>query len=373
MNLEQGICLEEALNGYDFGGEVAGALRYGSGHINDTFAVYVQKPDGEAARFILQRINTIVFKDPQGVMENIVGVTQYLKKVIEQNGGDPAREALYVVPTKAGKYIFEDSCGGVWRCYVFIEGTICLQKVENPQHFYASALGFGKFMRQLSGYPAETLHETIRQFHDTPNRFQNFKKALETDALGRAAGVQQEIDFVLAREKDCSVLTDKLAKGELPLRVTHNDTKLNNILIDEKTGEGLCIIDLDTIMPGLSLYDYGDSIRFGASTATEDEPDLTKVHFDVDLFDIYTKGYLEAAGSALTAEEKRCMPCGAKLMTLECGMRFLTDYLEGDTYFKIHRENHNLDRCRTQFRLVKEMEEQWDKMNSIVAKYDKYK
>ena len=251
----------------------------------------------------------------------------------------------------------------------FVEGTVCLQAVEDPEQFYQSAVAFGNFQRLLAGYDASTLHETIAKFHDTRNRFANFKKALEADACGRARDVQPEIDFVLAREKDCAVLMDQLEAGKLPLRVTHNDTKLNNILMDKKTGTGICVIDLDTVMPGLALNDFGDSIRFGANHCAEDEKDLSKVNFDLDLFEIYTKGFLEAAGDALTAAEKENLPWGAKLMTLECGIRFLTDYLEGDHYFRVHREGQNLDRCRTQFKLVSDMEANWDKMSAIVAKY----
>ena len=369
MTIEKGIALNEALEAYDFGGTVVGAVRYGEGHINDTFAVYIQEKDGDAMRFILQRINTAIFKKPQEVMSNIVGVTEYLKDIIVKNGGDPKRETLSVLKTKTKDNCFFDTKGGVWRCMDFIENTVCLQKVESPDQFYNAAKSFGKFMRQLENYPADTLFETIERFHDTQNRFTNFEKALKKDKLKRAKTAKKEIDFILKHKADCSYLMDKLEKGELPLRVTHNDTKLNNILLDEKTGEGICIIDLDTIMPGLSLNDFGDSIRFGASTAAEDETDLSKVNFSLELFELYTKGYMETAGSALTEEEKRCLPWGAKLMTLECGMRFLTDYLEGDTYFKIHRENHNLDRARTQLKLVAEMEKVFDQMGEIVKKY----
>ena len=361
--------LPEALAAFDFGGQVAGALRYGQGHINDTFCVYVQTPQGDARRFILQRINTDTFRDPKGLMENIVGVTDYLRSIIEKNGGDAARETMTVLRTKEGKNFYRDSEGGCWRVYPFIEGTVCLQSVEKPEQFYESAKAFGHFQRLLSGYDASTLHETIAKFHDTRNRFANFKKALDADTCGRAKDVQAEIDFVLAREKDCAVLMDLLEAGKLPLRVTHNDTKLNNILMDKATGTGICVIDLDTVMPGLALNDYGDSIRFGANHSAEDEKDLSKVNFDIELYEIYTKGFMEAAGDALTPAEKEYLPWGAKLMTLECGIRFLTDYLEGDHYFRVHREGQNLDRCRTQFKLVSDMENCWDQMKAIAAKY----
>lgn len=361
--------LPEALAAFDFGGQVAGALRYGQGHINDTFCVYVQTPQGDARRFILQRINTDTFRDPKGLMENIVGVTDYLRDVIAQNGGDPAREAMTVLRTRMGGTFFADSEGGAWRAYPFIEGTVCLQSVQAPAQFYESARAFGRFQQLLAGYPAATLHETIEKFHDTRQRFANFETALAADACGRAKEVQAEVEFAMARKADCAYLMDLLEQGKLPLRVTHNDTKLNNILFDAHTGEALCVIDLDTIMPGLALNDYGDSIRFGASTAAEDEPDVSKVHFDLYLFELYTRGYLEAAGAALTDTEKEYLPWGAKLMTLECGIRFLTDYLQGDTYFKVSRARQNLERCRTQFKLVADMENVWDEMASIVKKY----
>lgn len=361
--------LQEALSGFDFGGQIVDAVRYGEGHINDTFCVYTQNKAGDRVRYMLQRINTDTFTDPDGLMENIVNVTDYLRNIIAKNGGDPTRETLTVQRTKEGKNYYRDSKGGCWRVYSFVEGTVCLQTVENPEQFYQSAVAFGNFQRLLAGYDASTLHETIAKFHDTRSRLANFKKAVEADACGRVKDVQPEIDFVLAREKDCAVLMDLLEAGKLPLRVTHNDTKLNNVLLDKTTGAGICVIDLDTVMPGLSLNDFGDSIRFGATHAAEDEPDQSKVHFELDLFEIYTKGFLEAAGDALTAAEKEYMPWGAKLMTLECGIRFLTDYLEGDHYFRIHREGQNLDRSRTQFKLVSDMEACWDKMNAIVAKY----
>ena len=245
-----------------------------------------------------------------------------------------------------------DSQGDYWRAYKFIEGATSYDQVETPEDFYQSAVSFGNFQRLLADYPAETLHETIVGFHDTKARFATFKKAVEEDVCGRAASVQKEIDFVLAHEDVANVFGDMLANGELPLRVTHNDTKLNNIMIDDKTGKGICVIDLDTVMPGLAMNDFGDSIRFGASTAAEDEQDLSKVSCDMELFDVYAKGFIEGCGGKLTQKEIEMMPMGAKVMTFECGMRFLTDHLQGDTYFKIHRENHNLDRCRTQFKLV---------------------
>lgn len=365
------IKLNEALNIYDFGGFVTECFAFGEGHINNTYCVCVKASDAKESKYILQRINSNVFKEPVKLMENIYNVTNYLKDEIIKNGGDYLRETLNLLKTKDNNYYYIDTDKEVWRAFYFIEDTICLQSVEKLEHFYESAKSFGKFMRQLSEFPAEKLYETIEKFHDTPNRLNNLKNAINIDKLGRADLIKDEIDFALSREKDCSYLMDKLAKNELPLRVTHNDTKLNNILFDKHTQKGICIIDLDTIMPGLCANDFGDSIRFGASTAAEDEPDLSKVHFDLELFDIYVRGYLEVTANILTEAELESLVWGSKLMTLECGIRFLTDYLDGDIYFKISHENHNLDRARTQFKLVHEIEQNFYKMFEIVKKYYK--
>ena len=354
--------LRQAAAAFDFGLPTGEAERYGAGHINDTFAVWAAD---HSRRWILQRINTDTFTDPAGLMENVTGVTSYLRREILARGGDPDRETLNVVPTREGKPYYTDCEGGAWRAYLFVEGTVCLQKVENERDFYTAAETFGNFQNQLAGYPAATLHETIARFHDTPNRYANFEKALAADVMGRAKDVGPEIAFIRAREADCRVLVDQLAAGVLPLRVTHNDTKLNNVLIDQATGKGICVIDLDTVMPGLSAYDFGDSIRFGANDCAEDEPDQSKVHFSLHLYEVFARGYLAAAGSAMTEAERRSLPWGAKLMTLECGIRFLTDYLEGDHYFKISRPAQNLDRARTQFTLVEGMEREFDAMTQL--------
>ena len=354
--------LRQATAAFDFGLPTGEAERYGAGHINDTFAVWAAD---HSRRWILQRINTDTFTDPAGLMENVTGVTSYLRREILARGGDPDRETLNVVPTREGKPYYTDCEGGAWRAYLFVEGTVCLQKVENERDFYTAAETFGNFQNQLAGYPAATLHETIARFHDTPNRYANFEKALAADVMGRAREIGPEIAFIRAREADCHVLMDQLAAGVLPLRVTHNDTKLNNVLIDQATGKGICVIDLDTVMPGLSAYDFGDSIRFGANDCAEDEPDQSKVHFSLHLYEVFTKGYLSAAGSAMTEAERKSLPWGAKLMTLECGIRFLTDYLEGDHYFKISRPAQNLDRARTQFTLVAGMERAFDEMTRL--------
>ena len=342
---------------------------YGNGHINDTFRVSCQTAGQETKRYILQRMNKEIFQKPVELMENIEGVTSYLRKIIAANGGDPERETLNLIPAKDGKAYYVDSQGEYWRAFRYIEHARSLEQVETPEDFYESAVAFGSFQRNLADYPAATLHETIPGFHDTKARFAAFKKTVAEDACGRVCDVTKEIAFVLEREDITEVFGDLLARKEIPLRVTHNDTKLNNIMMDDKTRKGICVIDLDTVMPGLAMNDFGDSIRFGASTALEDEQDLDKVWCDLQLFEVYTKGFIEGCGGRLTKREMQLLPMGAKVMTFECGMRFLADYLQGDTYFKIHRPGQNLDRCRTQFKLVWDMERKWQEMQDIVKKY----
>lgn len=360
--------MKEMIGAFAFVGEPMECIPYGSGHINDTFRL-TYKNENREKRFILQRMNKSIFTKPVELMENISGVTSWLKKKIEENGGDPERETLNIVNTREGRPYYVDSEGEYWRAYLFIEGATCYDVVKDENDFYQSAVAFGHFQRLLADYPAETLHETIVNFHNTVDRFENFQKAVEADVVGRAASVQEEIQFVYDREALTHVLVDMQAEGRLPLRVTHNDTKLNNIMIDDATGKAICVIDLDTVMPGLAANDFGDSIRFGASTGAEDEPDLSKVSCDLELYEAYVKGFIEGCGGALTEAEIDTLPMGAILMTFECGIRFLTDHLEGDTYFKIHRENHNLDRCRTQFKLVADMENKLPQMKAIVEKY----
>lgn len=360
--------IQEVIAAFQFAGENVSYDRYGSGHINDTFLVINEK-EGEQYRYILQRMNHDIFKDPIALMKNIEGVTGFLRKKIIAVGGDPERETLNLVRTKEKNCYYVDSNKNYWRAYYFIGDATCYNLVENPEDFYQSGKAFGRFQRLLSDYPAGELSETIPDFHNTPVRFETFKQAVKEDRCNRVALVQEEIAFVMERAGDMGVAQSMLEDGRLPLRVTHNDTKLNNIMIDDATGDGICIIDLDTIMPGLSIFDFGDSIRFGANTAEEDETDLSKVSLSLSLFEVYTKGFLEGSQGSLTEAEVNMLPMGAKLMTLECGFRFLADYLQGDIYFKIHREYHNLDRARTQFRLVADMEKKWSEMEAIVKRY----
>lgn len=345
-----------------------GAVCYGCGHINDTYCVLCQPQEGDCVRFILQGLSSAAFPHPEELMENFVRITDYLRERIKENGGDPARETLSLLPTRDGKPYFTDAVGKVWRVMPFIEDTDCFQRAT-PELFAASARAFGHFQYLLRDFPAETLHESIAHFHDTEDRFRKFLAAREADRMQRAASVAEEIRFVLDREADCSVALQALREGKLPLRVTHNDTKLNNILIDRKTGEGICVIDLDTTMPGLSINDFGDSIRFGANHSAEDEKDLSKVNFDVKLYEIYAKNFIAGAQGGLTEAELAYLPWSARLMTLECGIRFLTDYLDGDRYFHISYPEQNLDRCRTQFKLVRDMEQQFEEMQKVIEKY----
>lgn len=349
-------------------GELVKAEPYGSGHINDTYRLTFEV-DGKQEHFILQRMNKDVFKKPVELMENIMGVTLWLKKKIDAYGGDARRETLNVIKADDGKSYYIDNSGEYWRVYLYIDDATSFDKVENENDFYQSAVAFGKFQCLLADYPAKTLHETIPGFHDTVKRYQTFEEAVADDICSRAQSVQEEILFVREHEYLTHVLGDLLESGELPLRVTHNDTKLNNIMIDNASGKAICVIDLDTVMPGLSVNDFGDSIRFGASTGAEDETDLSKIECDLGLFDIYARGYIEGCGGSLTEKEIEMLPMGAIVMTFECGIRFLADYLAGDVYFKIHKEAHNLDRCRTQFKLVADMLQKLPKLKEIIEQY----
>ncbi len=328
---------------------------YGSGHINNTQLVECDN----GARYILQQINTSVFREPERLMHNIELVTAHLRT----KTADP-RGVLRLVPARDGKSFVAEN-GEYWRVYELVANSVCYQSAD-IRRFYESAVAFGRFQNQLADFPAERLWQTIPHFHDTPVRYEAFHRAVSKDSAGRRSDVEREIAFVLSHEAFSHTLVDLQAAGDLPLRVTHNDTKINNVLFDAKTDRALCVIDLDTVMPGLSINDFGDAIRFGASSAAEDERDLSRVHFDIALYTAYVEGYLSTCGESLTSTELTMLPVGAKMMTLECGMRFLTDHLAGDVYFHISRENHNLDRARTQFALLGDMETHWDEMRRIV-------
>ncbi len=354
--------LDELLDAYGFAEKPVSVNRITDGHINSTFVF-----DFGDKKFLFQQLNTNVFRKPVELMNNIMGITGFLREKITAAGGDPDRECLTVLPAKDGKPYYISKGGEFWRSFVYITDAHTLQTVSNAADFKAAAEAFGHFQRQLADYPAETLVETIPNFHNTVSRFADFKKAVSDNLSGRADTCKEETGFILARESDCSVLTDMIAKNELPLRVTHNDTKLNNVMFDNATNRAICVVDLDTVMPGLSLYDFGDSIRYGASTAAEDEKDLDKVHFSLEYFRAYAEGYLSAAGKALTENEIKYLPFSAKLMSLECGMRFLGDYINGDTYFGAAYPEHNLVRARTQLKLVSDMEKAMPEMEKAVS------
>lgn len=356
---------EKILLAYDFNGSFRTFERYGSGHINDTYRLSFDVSRDKINRFIVQRINTDVFQDPDALMQNVFAVTDFLSQKLASLGEDAERGTLHFLRTRDNKMYFTDD-EGCFRCYKFIENVIGLDLPRNEQDFYQSAVAFGRFQYLLSDFEAETLNEVIPNFHNTVDRFEKLKAAIDKDPLGRAESVQREIEFALARMDDAYEVDNMVQSGQLKLRVTHNDTKLNNVLLDYNTSKAVCVIDLDTVMPGLSINDFGDSIRFGASTAKEDETDLDKVTMSLNMFEIYTKGYLEGCGGVLDEQEIAMLPMGAKMMTLECGIRFLTDYLEGDHYFKTTHQTHNLERCRTQLKLVSDMEMKMQDMQKIV-------
>ena len=348
--------INEIINKFVAGTEASG---FGNGHINETYLI-------EPRQYIIQKINTKVFTKPDELMSNIVNVTTFLQKKIKEEYGDPTRETLTVVKTIDGKDYYQDEDGGCYRVYKYIDNSRAVDFNPTLSELYNAAKAFGKFQKMLDDYPADTLYETIVNFHYTPGRFNNLLKAIEEDAVGRKASVEKEIEFALSCRDWISTVTDGIADGTIPLRVTHNDTKINNVLFELNSDKAFCVVDLDTVMPGSVLYDFGDALRIGAATADEDETDLSKVSFDIEKFRSFTKGFLKEVAVCLTDREIELLAFSAKLLTYECGIRFLTDYLQGDTYFRIHRENHNLDRARTQFKLVWDMDQKMDEMNAIV-------
>ena len=361
--------LEKICHIFSLDGEFVEYKRNTNGHINSTFILTFNE-NGAKKKYVLQKISTEIFKNPEGLMNNIVGVTKHIhKKNKELNVPWADRSTLTFLPTTDGKYFYLDDENNCWRVYEYIDNVYTCNTIENSSDFYNAGIAFGEFQNLLADYDSSTLVETIPNFHNTVSRFADFKKAVDENRSGRLENVKAEVEFALARENDTHILVDLIADGKLPLRVTHNDTKLNNILFDEENNKGICIIDLDTVMPGLSLYDFGDSIRFGANTAAEDEQDVSKVSLSLELYEAYVKGYLSSAKDALTDLEKELLPFGAKIMTYECGIRFLADYLNGDIYFHTDYADHNLVRARTQFALVADMEKKMDEMKEITKKY----
>ena len=352
--------LKEICSQFDVYTDIEG---YGNGHINDTYLCE------SSPAFILQRINTDIFKNPEELMQNICNVTEHVRKKIAENGGDTKRETMTLIKTKDGKNYYKSDENNYFRMYSFVENTVTHDLPENSMQLYHAAKAFGKFQRMLDDFDAKKLHETIVDFHTTPKRVEQLQEAIKNNAAGRLESVKAEVDFAIKYSKYAPMIVDEIKKGEIPIRVTHNDTKLNNVLFDAETDEGVCVIDLDTVMPGSALYDFGDALRFAGSTGAEDETDLDKIWFDLERFEYFAKGFLEETADCLTKKEIELLPLSVLMMTYECGTRFLADYLNGDTYFKIHRENHNLDRARTQLKLVADIESKLDKMSEIVKKY----
>ena len=341
-----------------------------AGLINHTYAVFVENE--EKPKYVLQKINTNIFKDSDGLIENIKGVCEHVRAKVIANGGDVNREVLTLIPTKDGKSYLKNEEVGAWRLYNFITDATAHQSAAGKPGILASAAeAFGTYQKLLSDYPAETLHETIPNFHNTVSRYNDFMTALENDVAGRACECAYEIEEIKKHAHLASVVVDALANGEIPLRVTHNDTKLNNVMIDDNTNKGICVIDLDTVMPGSLLYDFGDSIRFAACNSAEDEEDLSKVYHRLDLFEEYVSGFLKGVGENITAKEIELLPFSAFLLTYELVLRFLGDYLNGDVYFQTRRDKHNLIRARAQLKLALDTESKLDEMAAIVKKYTK--
>ena len=350
--------MREILDAFCLDGEPVWCEPYGQGHINRTYHVRTDAPHD----YILQRLNTQVFPDVEGLMHNVVAVSAHLNRKCD----DP-RRVLTLVPTTDGAFFCRSADGACWRVLEYVRDGICLEQAQSPEDMRQNGIAFGEFQKQLADFPAETLVEIIPGFHDTPGRYRQLRQAIEEDRAGRLREVRPEVDEYLAREEEADGLMRLYRQGILPTRVTHNDTKLNNVMLDAETKTALCVLDLDTVMPGLAANDFGDAIRFGASTALEDERDLNRVSLSLPYYQAFAEGFLGACGDALTEMELETLPLGAKLMTLECGTRFLADYLNGDVYFHVDREGHNLDRARTQLKLVQDMERKWTEMLWIAA------
>lgn len=333
---------------------------YGDGLINRTYRFVA---DGKA--YLLQQINTVVFKNPEGLMENFVNVTEYLKKKIAAYGGDTERETLTAIKTTDGKNIAVAN-GDTYRLMIFID-AISINAAEKAEQLYTVAATFGKFQNMLADYPADTLFEVIPDFHNTPKRFEHLLTAIKENKAGRLESIKAEIDYALSMKDRIGVVAEGLKDGSIPLRVTHNDTKLNNVLLNKETMEGVCVIDLDTVMPGSYLYDYGDALRFAGNNTIEDDPDLSKVYLDTQKFAAFTKGYLSEVKSVLTKKEIELLPFSIELLTYECGIRFLADYLNGDTYFKIKYPEHNLVRARNQFKLAQDVDSKLEELSRFVS------
>lgn len=368
--MEFTIELKEVLEQYGYAESVLSVEPYGNGHINDTTLLVLQQPD---ERVILQRINTKIFACPEQLIENISRVTEWIATKVAAEGGDVTREVLHLIPTLSGGNFYKAGSGNYYRVYRFIEGGLCLEQPRSRDDFYESGIAFGKFQGYLADFAWEQLHITIPNFHNTRKRFEAFEKSVQSETgKVRGADAEDAIAYAFSKEPMITECDELKETQNIPLRVTHNDTKLNNVMLDAKTQQALCVLDLDTVMPGYAMDDFGDSIRFGANTAKEDEQDLSKVSFDLDLFRAYVEGFLKGTGGRLTEAEVKLLPLGAKMMTYECGIRFLADYLDGDIYFKIHYPTHNLVRARNQFALLKDMDNKTKEMNKIIKECLEY-
>lgn len=360
--------LAKITSNFEISGAFINGAPYGSGHINDTFQISVKTNKGDV-RYILQRINHNIFKNPVTLMENIERVTKHIAAKVKARGGDLIKEAMQIVPAKDKKVYYQDANSNFWRCYVFIEGASTHDILETNEQAYQAAKAFGQFARDLEDIGGVRLHETIPNFHHTVKRFEALEDAIKKDKVGRKSACEADLKWVMTKKSFCGLIVDGIGKGLIPERITHNDTKINNVMLDDKTGQCKAVIDLDTVMPGSALYDFGDLVRTSVSTAVEDEKDISKINVRLDRFEALVKGFLEGAGKCLTKTEIEYLPVCGRIITFECGIRFLTDFLDGDNYFKVHRENHNIERARSQFQLVKKMEDLEKEMIAIVKKY----
>ncbi len=370
MPIYQEAQLQEISRQFQIYGEILHAETCKIGHINETYsATYDQ--GGMRVRYIHQKINQTVFKDPVSLMANVMRVTRHLRhKLQEQKARDITRRCLTIVPTREGESFYRDRAGECWRTFVFIEGVQTFESAQSPQQAFEAGRAFGHFQNLLDDLPGPRLAETIPHFHNTRKRFQALQQTIENDHVNRAQSARAEVEFALRREPLVDVILKAMAAKKIPERITHNDTKFNNVMLDTVTGEAMCVVDLDTVMPGCALYDFGDMVRTTTSPTLEDEPDLSKVRMQMAMFKKLAEGYLATAGQFLTKVEKSHIAFSGKLITFTIGLRFLTDYLAGDTYFRIHRPGHNLDRCRTQFKLVESIERQEEEMQQFVDKSD---
>ena len=357
--------IKHVLSVFQLSGRYSDVQELHSGNINNTY--HLQYKEGNKVHnYTLQRVNGYVFKRPDVVTENIRLVTDHVKRSLIDDGIDPDRRVLELIPTRRGELIYQDEMGSYWRVYRFIENATAYDVVEKPEHFYEAGRGFGEFQRRLIDFPASEIVDTIPDFHNTTRRFCTFVESLTLDRAGRVADLEEEIEFFFERRRMMSEIVKRLKLGELPLRVTHNDTKINNVMIDNETEKALCIIDLDTVMAGSALYDYGDAIRYGASTAIEDEPDVSKIALDMEKFKAFTRGFVEETNGFLTQKELKLLPLGVKVITCELAMRFLTDYMDGDLYFKVRSPYHNLIRTHAQMKLLQDIEAKYYEMQAFI-------